>query len=163
MSVGAASPLTWLIHSCALKINPQLPTVQIAVIILHNKLKPNVHRYNKASPQANTFHSSHFFVLWPQSSDGISSTYKRSTSGIGCLFAFVWFLFFPGRQLSESGKSAAQSVGQPVTPELEVSTAARAWRYMKGWAIGLLAQVWRHAPTPSALSGGLTATAGWPW
>lgn len=28
-----------------------------------------------------------------------------------------------GRQLNESGKSAMQSVGQPVTPELEVSTA----------------------------------------
>lgn len=44
MSVGAVYQLTWLIQSCALKINTQLPTAQAAVIILHNKLKPNAHR-----------------------------------------------------------------------------------------------------------------------
>ena len=68
---------------------------QTPLIILHNLLKPQVHKHHKAQPYANTVRSSSFFVPRPESSKGISSAYTQSTTGICCLFAF-WCHNFPG-------------------------------------------------------------------
>lgn len=67
--------------------------MQSPFIILYNILKPSIHQHNKAQPQANTFHSSSSFVHWPDSPEGISSTYTWSTFGlVGYVVLDIFFL-----------------------------------------------------------------------
>lgn len=112
--------------TCTLNINIQLATTQAPLIMLYNMLNPNVHQLHKAWPQANTFHSCSSFVLQPESSEGISSTYTWSTSGIHCLFAFgcLLFFFFSDVPISESRWNfppACRAVSQTAgDPELKV-------------------------------------------
>lgn len=84
-----------------------MTVTQTLLIIQHGSLKPNVHQHNKAYPQANTFHPLSRFVIWPESSKGISSIYIKSLFRIGCLFA-SWCCLFP--HLSTFGLSVVSLV-----------------------------------------------------
>lgn len=110
-------------------------------------------------------------MLRPESSEGISSTYTWSTSGIGCLFAF-WCLLFPGLPLSESKGNfppACRAVSQTASdPEPKVHRKEVLRPGVKQRAelsvcqASIATHTVKHTPTLSALSGGLVVTADFP-
>lgn len=112
MSAGTA--YTWLIQSCTLDINTRLTTAQTPFIILHNMLKPNVHRHNKASPQANTFHSSNSLCSDHSHLKGFPLPIHGPPLGL-VVYLRLYAFFFASLPLREGGEPDMQSVRQPVT------------------------------------------------